>query len=99
VDVLGVVVLLGVLVVTTVLLARRPPESSENRGCDEARQVVQGAVDQYLAQNQVSVIPGTGVGPDRFEQTLVDAQLLAATSTEFEVSENGAVTATGEPCT
>ena len=52
----------------------------------------------YLAQNQVSVIPATGTGTDRFEQTLVDAELLSTTSTYFDLAADGTATPAGDPC-
>ena len=98
IELLVVVALLGILAAITVFVVRGASESGEERACAADEQTVEKAAEYYLAQNQVSVIPATGVGADRFEQTLVDAQLLATTSTFFDVSEDGTVTTTGDPC-
>ena len=98
VELLVVVALLGIVAAITVFIVRGASESSQERACAADGQTVEKAADYYFAQNQVDVIPATGVGPDRFEQTLVDAQLLATTSTYFDVSQDGTVSPTGDPC-
>ncbi|HSM67149.1 MAG TPA: prepilin-type N-terminal cleavage/methylation domain-containing protein [Ilumatobacteraceae bacterium] len=98
VELLVVVVVLGILAAVTVFVVRGASESGEERACTVDEQTLQKAADYYLAQNQVSVIPATGAGPDQFEQTLVDAQLLKSTSTYFDLAADGSITATGTPC-
>jgi general secretion pathway protein G len=95
---LVVVAMLGILAAITVFTVRGTSASGEERACAADEQTVERAADYYLAQNQVDVIPATGAGPDRFEQTLVDAQLLKSTSSYFDLAEDGTVTATGDPC-
>jgi prepilin-type N-terminal cleavage/methylation domain-containing protein len=98
VELLVVVAMLGILAAITVFTVRGTSDSGEERACVADGQTVERAADYYLAQNQVSVIPATGAGPDRFELTLVDAQLLATTSSYFDLAEDGTVTTTGDPC-
>ncbi|HUS42135.1 MAG TPA: type II secretion system protein [Ilumatobacteraceae bacterium] len=98
VELLVVVAMLGVLAAITVFTVRGTSASGEERACAADQQTVEKAADYYLAQNQVALIPATGVGPDRFEQTLVDAQLLKTTSTYFDLADDGTVTPTGDPC-
>ena len=41
----------------------------------------------------------TGVGPDRFEQTLVEAGMIRSTSTFLDLSDDGSlIPAAGSPC-
>ena len=98
VELLVVVAMLGILAAITVFTVRGTSASGEERACAADEQTVEKAADYYLAQNQVVVIPATGVGADRFEQTLVDAQLLESTSTYFDLAADGTVTPTGDPC-
>lgn len=98
IELLVVVAMLGILAAITVFTVRGTTESGEQRACAADGQTVEKAADYYLAQNQTSVIPATGSGPDRFEQTLVDAELLKTTSTYFDLDADGTVTTTGDPC-
>ncbi len=98
VELLVVVAMLGILAAITVFTVRGTSASGEERACAADEQTVEKAADYYLAQNQLNVIPASGAGPDRFEQTLVDAQLLRSTSTYFDLAEDGTVTPTGDPC-
>ena len=98
VELLVVVALLGILAAITVFTVRGTSASGEERACAADEQTIEKAADYYLAQNQVAAIPATGVGPDRFEQTLVDAGLLKTSSTYFDLADDGTVTATGDPC-
>jgi prepilin-type N-terminal cleavage/methylation domain-containing protein len=97
-ELLVVVMILGVLAAITVFTVRGTSQSGEERACAADGQTVEKAADYYLAQFQVAAIPATGTGPDQFEQTLVDADLLQTTSTYFNLSADGTVTPTGDPC-
>ncbi len=98
IELLVVVALLGVLAAITVFTVRGTAQSGEERACDADGRTVEQAADLYLAQNQVATIPATGTGPNQFEQTLVDAELLKTTSTFFDLAADGTVTSSGEPC-
>ena len=98
VELLIVVAMLGILAAITVFTVRGTSASGEERACAADEQTIEKAADYYLAQNQVVEIPAAGVGADRFEQTLVDAQLLKSTSVYFDLAEDGTVTTTGDPC-
>jgi general secretion pathway protein G len=98
IELLVVVTMLGILAAITVFTVRGTNDAGEERACAADGQTVEKAADYYLAQFQVDAIPATGTGPDQFEQTLVDAELLATTSTYFDLAADGTVTATGDPC-
>jgi general secretion pathway protein G len=98
VELLIVVVILGILAAVTVFVVRGASESGEERACAADQQTMEKAADYYLAQNQMDTIPATGTGPDQFERTLVDAELIKSTSSYFDVAADGTVTATGNPC-
>lgn len=98
VELLVVVAMLGILSALTVFAVRGTSESGEERACVADEQTVARAADYYLAQNQVTLIPATGTGPDRFERTMVAAQLLKSTSVYFDLNADGTVTTTGAPC-
>jgi prepilin-type N-terminal cleavage/methylation domain-containing protein len=99
VEVLIVIVIIGILATVVVFAVRTTTDQGEAAACGADARVLSTAAEVYLAENQVDVIPATGAGGDRFEQTLVDDGLLAEVSGYYDVDTNGVVSTNGEPCT
>ena len=98
VELLIVVVVLGVLSTVTVFAVRGIADRGHESACSTDADVVSIAAEAYLVQNQVTAIPATGGGADRYEQTLVLAGLLQDVSSYYEVDADGTVTTAGDPC-
>jgi len=99
VEVLIVIVIVGVLATVVVFAVRGITDQGEAAACGTDARVLSTAAEVYLAENQVVVIPESGAGDDRFEQTLVDDGLLAEVSGYYDLDTNGVVSTNGEPCT
>jgi prepilin-type N-terminal cleavage/methylation domain-containing protein len=99
IEVLIVIVILGVLATVAVFAVRGLTGQSEAAACGSDARVLSTAAEVYLAESQVDVIPASGVGDDRFEQTLVDDGFLAEVSGYYDLDTNGVVSTNGEPCT
>jgi prepilin-type N-terminal cleavage/methylation domain-containing protein len=99
VELLVVLVVLGILATAVVFAVRGLVNESDVSACESEQQVVGRAVESWFAKNQGSTVPPTGVGPDRFEQTLVEAGMIRSTSTYLDLSDDGSLTpAAGSPC-
>ena len=72
---------------------------SEATACESEQHAVGTAVEAWFAKNPGSTVPPTGVGPDRFEQTLVEAGLMRTPSSFLDMSDDGSlIRAAGSPC-
>jgi len=100
VEVLIVIVIIGILATVTVFAVRGITDRGEEASCNVDRRVIVDASDFYMADRSVTLIPATGAGDaDRFERTLVEADLLKAVSSHYDLAADGTVTTTGTPCT
>ena len=99
VEILIVVVILGILATVTVFAVRGSTGQAEDSACDLERRVILTAVESYFAQEQREDIAPTGVGADRFEQTLSDLGYFTGPSVNYDVAVDGVITVTaGEMC-
>ena len=74
-------------------------DESEATGCDSERQVVGTAVETWFARTRAAPVPPTGVGPDRYEQTLVEAGIIRSPSKFLDLANDGSLSpAAGSPC-
>lgn len=94
-----VIVILGILATVTVFAVRGITDQGEEAACGTDARVLSTAAEVYLAENKLDVIPPTGAGIDRFEQTLVDDGFLAEVSGYYDLDTDGVVSTSGEPCT
>ena len=99
IEILVVIVVLGVLASVVAFAIRNAADGSENSSCQADRRIVEDAKDYYMASNRVDAIPATGAADaDRYERTLVAADLLQDVSTYHDVAADGTITSTGVPC-
>jgi prepilin-type N-terminal cleavage/methylation domain-containing protein len=99
VELLVVIVILGVLATVVVFAVRGLVDGTDETACDSERHVVGTAVETWFAKNPGLTMPATGVGPDRYEVTLVNAGLIRAPSTFLELADDGSlIPAAGSPC-
>jgi len=99
VEIIVVIVILAIIALVTVFSVRGVTERGETSACAGDARVLTQAAEVYFAQHGVDAIPATGAGGDRFEVTLVDAGLLAETSSYYDLRADGMAVTTGEPCT
>ena len=93
VEILIVVVILGVLGAVTVFAIRGTVARTNENACATERRVLSTAAETYLTQEQVDVLPASGVGDDRYERGLVDAGFIKGTSSNWNLAENGDIIA------
>jgi len=98
IEILIVIVLLGVLSVITVFAVRGITDRGEKNSCLTDGQTLERVAEYYIAESGGNAIPATGLGVDRFEQTLVDAKLLNDVSTFHDLAADGTIVSTGTPC-
>lgn len=98
VEILIVIAIIGILAAVTVFAVRGVTNRGESASCVADAGTLETAVDAYFAQNTVDVLPATGAGGDRFEQTLVNAGFLQSVSTYHNLDTDGAVSTAGTPC-
>jgi prepilin-type N-terminal cleavage/methylation domain-containing protein len=99
VELLIVLVILGILAAVVVLAVRGIVNDGDSAACKSEQQVVGRAVESWFAKNPGTLVPATGVGPDRYEQTLVEAGMIRTTSTILDLSDDGRlIPAAGSPC-
>jgi prepilin-type N-terminal cleavage/methylation domain-containing protein len=100
IELLLVIVVLGILTTIVVLSVGGVTTEAQETGCAADRRMLETAGEAYFAQRRTSTIPDAGGGPDGYEQTLVDEELLRQTSEYFDLDADGAlVAAAGSPCT
>ena len=98
VELLIVIVVLGILSTVTVFAVRGISDRGEQSGCGIDARSLQTAAEVYMAQESVDTLPATGTDGDRFERTLVAAELLDEPSTKYDMGADGSVSTTGTPC-
>ncbi len=92
VEVLIVIVILGILATVTVFAVRGSTGTAEESACGIERRVISTAVESYFAQEQRTTIDPTGVGNDRYEQTLADLGFFDGPSDMYDVDVDGLIT-------
>ncbi len=98
VEILIAIVILGLLSTVTVFAVRGVTNRGEVESCRTDRNTLVAASSYYLAEENTDTIPASGTGVDRFEQTLVDAQLMREVSTYHDLRADGSVVSPGNPC-
>jgi len=99
VELLVVLVILGILAAAVVFAVRAIVDDTEVTACEAEQQVVGRAVESWFARNPGATVPATGVGPNRYEQTLVEAGMIRSTSTFLDLDDDGSlIPAAGSPC-
>jgi prepilin-type N-terminal cleavage/methylation domain-containing protein len=99
VEILIVVVIIGVISAVVVFAVRGIRDEGEAASCRTDSQILGNAAAYYLASEGVDQIPASGAADaDRYERTLVDADVLREVSAYHDLSADGTVTTTGVPC-
>ncbi len=99
VELLVVIVVLGILATVVVFAVRGLVDESEVTACESERRSSATAVESWFAKNPGSTVPPTGVGPDRYERTLVEAGFIRSASTYLDLADDGSLTpAADSPC-
>ena len=100
IEVLLVIVILGLLASVVVASVGGIKATAEETGCDAGRRVLYTAVESFFAQRSLDLIPAADTSPNRYELTLVDAQVLRGTSDLYDLDDRGElIVADGSPCT
>ena len=61
--------------------------------------IVATAVESWFSKNAGSTVPATGVGPDRYEQTLVEAGFIRSAFDVPRLADDGSLNpAADSPC-
>lgn len=94
-ELLLVVSILGILGTVVVLSVSGIRTEAAETGCQADRHQLSVAAEAYFAQTGAKQIVAAGVGHNRFEQTLVDADFLRAPSSFHDLDTNGVVTPQG----
>ena len=91
--------ILGVLATVVAFGLHGIIEDGETSACESEQQAVGRAVESWFANNRGDSVPPTGMGPDRYEMTLVDAGFIRSASTDFDLSRDGSLSpAVGSHC-
>jgi len=85
---LGVV---GVLGSAVALMITGMTTLAAGSSCDADARALGSAATTYLAVERADVLPGVGVGADRYELGLVERGFLRTASTDFDITVTGAV--------
>ena len=92
VELMIVILILGILASVVVVAASGMRTDAAGAGCDSDLRIVGTAAEAYFAHTQSDVIPATGVGDDRYEQTLVEGGYLRAVSDYYDLDADGVAT-------
>ncbi|MEM9039306.1 MAG: hypothetical protein AAGD33_05360 [Actinomycetota bacterium] len=68
------------------------------RACGADARMLATATDVYFARTGSTVLPATGDDHDRYERTLVEAELLGDTSVRFDLQPDGGLVPSGDDC-
>ena len=99
IEVLLVVLILGLLSAVVVAATDGMKANADETACASDRYTLQVAAEAFFAQRSLQVIPAANGGPDGYEQTLVEADLLGEVSALHDVDLLGEVSPTsGSPC-
>jgi prepilin-type N-terminal cleavage/methylation domain-containing protein len=92
IEMLLVVLIFGILTGGAFMAVSGMTAEAADTGCAADQHALFLAVESYFAQSGGSTVPATGIGADRYEQTLVDAGLLRGTSDYHHLDAHGIVT-------
>jgi prepilin-type N-terminal cleavage/methylation domain-containing protein len=92
VEMLIVIVVLGILATVTVLAVRGTTDNAETQACQAEIKNLNTMVEAHFVRTGGRTIVPTGATDDRFEITLVDAQIMRAVSTNFDIDADGEIT-------
>jgi prepilin-type N-terminal cleavage/methylation domain-containing protein len=99
IELLLVVVILAIVTTVVVMSVGGFSAEAEDAAGESDRQHLETASETYLAQPGVAAIPDAG-GPEGYEQTLVDGELLRSTSQYYDLDAAGQlVQVAGSACT
>lgn len=90
VELLIVIVILGILSAVVVFAVRSIASDATSSGCLADSRILQVGAESYFALHATQTIPTAG-GPDGYEQTLVNAGIIKATSIYWNVTPTGAL--------
>ena len=96
VELLLVVVVLGILTSVGWLAVTGMSTEAADTGCGADERVLYAAVQLYLADHDE--IPATGADRDRYERTLVAADLIRSASGLHDVAAHGTIVPEGPTC-
>ena len=91
VELLMVIVILGILAAVVVFATGSFSTTAADVGCDADSRQLRTAYGVYVSQTGNPVVPATGAGNDRFEQTLVDGGFLSQVSSMNDLDAAGNV--------
>ncbi len=91
VELLIVIVILGILATVTVFAVSGIIGRGETNVCATEGRVLGTAAETYIAQEQVDVLPASGVGDERYELGLVNAGFIKSTSDNWNLAEDGSL--------
>ena len=90
IELLIVIVVLGVLATIVVFSVRGITDRGQDTSCDTDARTLATSIEAYFAQETTGgSLPATGSGPQRYEQTLVEAGLLRDLSDYWDVAAEG----------
>lgn len=92
VEILIVIAILGILATVTVFAMRGTATRAEGTTCENDAKTLYTSVEAYFVDHSGRTIAPTGVGPERFEQTMVDAGILGTVSENYNIEEDGELT-------
>jgi prepilin-type N-terminal cleavage/methylation domain-containing protein len=99
IEMLLVILVLGILSTVVVMSVGGTKSKAEESACPADRRQLINAREAYFVRFDTTTIPDAG-GAEGFELTLVEAQILRATSEYFDLDATGAlVLEAGSPCT
>ena len=71
---------------------------STHRACGADARMLATATAVYFARTGGTTLPATGHDHDRYERTLVEAELLGDTSVRFDLQADGGLVPSGDDC-
>jgi prepilin-type N-terminal cleavage/methylation domain-containing protein len=99
IELLLVVLVLGILSTVVIFSISGMRTEAAESGCGSDSRILGTATETYFAEVGGSQIAPTGIGDDRFEQTLVDGGFLRVASAYYELDAGGVITPQeGSPC-
>ncbi|BAN00509.1 hypothetical protein YM304_01950 [Ilumatobacter coccineus YM16-304] len=92
VEMLIVIVVLGILATVAVFAVRGTTSNAESQACQSELKSLNTMVEAHFVRTGERTIAPTGVTDDRFEITLVDAQIMRSVSANYHIDADGEVT-------
>jgi prepilin-type N-terminal cleavage/methylation domain-containing protein len=89
IEVLIVIVVLGILTTLVVFSVRGIKDRGQSTACNQDARILATAVEAYFSQEGGGTIVATGADDQRFERTLVSAQLVRDLSEYWDVAAEG----------